>query len=409
MPTYSYKAADASGKVVHGTLEAGEQKGVVAELHNMGLIPIKITTSKREGKRLDRDISSQVLSIFKGVSSKEVMIFSQDLSALLEAGLPLDRALSIMMGATEKERFRAVVEDLLKSVQGGGYLSDALAKHPRAFSTFYVNMVRAGEAGGVLEAVLGRLAAFLESSQDLRDYIKSALVYPLFLVLVGGVSIIILLTFVLPKFAIIFSDMGQAIPMSTRMLLGLSDVLRTYWWAIFGSLGLGYVLFMRYLKTPEGRLKMDRRKISLPVAGDLVKKIEVARFARTLGTLTKSGVPILQALNLVKEIMVNQVIAKSMEEVCDRVKEGERLSRPLDDMAIFPSLAIQMITVGEETGKLDSMLLRVADNYEKVVKNMVKRFVSFLEPAMILGMGLVVGFIVISMLMAVFSMNEMPF
>jgi general secretion pathway protein F len=270
-------------------------------------------------------------------------------------------------------------------------------------------MVRAGEAGGVLEAVLGRLAAFLETSQDLRDYIKSALVYPLFLVLVGGVSIIILLTFVIPKFSIIFSDMGQSIPMSTQFLLGLSDVLRTYWWAIFGILGLAYFLLRRYLNTPEGRLKMDRRKMTLPVAGDLVKKIEVARFARTLGTLTKSGVPILQALNLVKDIMVNQVIANSMEEICDRVKEGERLSRPLSDMGVFPSLAIQMITVGEETGKLDSMLLRVADNYEKVVKNMVKRFVSLLEPAMILGMGLVVGFIVISMLMAVFSMNEMPF
>lgn len=409
MSTYFYKAADSSGKVVSGTMEAEEERGVVAELQNMGFIPIRVALARGNGRRLNVDISGQILSLFKGVSTKDVMVFTQDLSVLLEAGLPLDRALSILKDAAEKEGFKQVVGDMLKTVQGGGYLSDALAKHPRVFSTLYVNMVRAGEAGGVLEAVLGRLGTFLENSQDLRDYIKSALVYPVFLVLVGGVSIIILLTFVLPKFSIIFGDMGQAIPLTTRFLLGLSHILRDYWWVILGGLGAACFFFRRYLGTPGGRLKLDQTKISLPVAGDLVKKIEVARFARTLGTLTKSGVPILQALSLVKDVMGNQVIARSMEEVYDRVKEGERLSKPLHDMGIFPSLAIQMITVGEETGRLDSMLLRVAENYEKVVRNLVKRFISLLEPAMILAMGLVVGFIVISMLMAIFSMNDMPF
>jgi general secretion pathway protein F len=409
MSNYFYKAADSSGKVVSGTMEAEEERGVVAELQNMGFIPIRVALARGNGRRLNVDISGQILSVFKGVSTKDVMIFTQDLSVLLEAGLPLDRALSILKDAAEKERFKEVVGDMLKTVQGGGYLSDALAKHPRVFSTLYVNMVRAGEAGGVLEAVLGRLGTFLENSQDLKDYIKSALVYPVFLVLVGGVSIIILLTFVLPKFSIIFGDMGQAIPLTTRFLLGLSHILRDYWWVILGGLGAACFFFRRYLGTPGGRLKLDQTKISLPVAGDLVKKIEVARFARTLGTLTKSGVPILQALSLVKDVMGNQVIARSMEEVYDRVKEGERLSKPLHDMGIFPSLAIQMITVGEETGRLDSMLLRVAENYEKAVRNLVKRFISLLEPAMILAMGLVVGFIVISMLMAIFSMNDMPF
>jgi len=309
----------------------------------------------------------------------------------------------------EKEKVKEVVGDILKTVQGGGYLSDAMAKHPKIFSKFYVNMVRAGEAGGVLESVLERLGAFLESSQDLKDYIKSALVYPLFLVFVGGASIIILLTFVIPKFSVIFSDMGQAIPFSTRFLLGLSEVLRAYWWVILGGLGAIFFFLRRYLITQAGRLRLDRNKLSLPIAGELVKKIEVARFARTLGTLTKSGVPILQALVLVKDIIGNRVIAKSMEKVYERVKEGDKLSKPLSDSGIFPSLAIQMITVGEETGRLDSMLLRVAENYEKMVKDTVKRFISLLEPAMILAMGLVVGFVVISMLMAIFSMNEMPF
>ena len=409
MSIYLYKATNSSGKVVNGSLEAEGEKGVVAELHNMGFIPMRITLSKGSGKRLDVDISKQISSFFKGVSGKDILAFTQDLSTLLESGLPVDRALSILIDAAEKETVKEMVGDILKTVQGGGYLSDAMAKHPKVFSTFYVNMVRAGEIGGVLESVLGRLGAFLESSQDLKDYIKSALVYPLFLSFVGGASIIILLTFVIPKFSVIFSDMGQAIPFSTRFLLGLSEVLRAYWWVILGGLGAIFFFLRRYFRTRAGRLRLDRNKLSLPIAGELVKKIEVARFARTLGTLTKSGVPILQALVLVKDIIGNRVIAKSMEEVYDRVKEGDKLSKPLSDSGVFPSLAIQMITVGEETGRLDSMLLRVAENYEKMVRDTVKRFISLLEPAMILAMGLVVGFVVISMLMAIFSMNEMPF
>ncbi len=409
MPTFTYKATDASGKILTGNFEAEEERGVVTHLQDMGYIPMRISQKRKGRVRFDSDVSKIFLSILTGISAKDVVIFTQDLAALLGAGLPVDRTLSILVDATENERLKEVLGEILKTVQGGGDLSDALSKHPRIFSTFYVNMVRAGEAGGVLEDVLDRLGVFLESSQELRDYIKSAMVYPAFLVFVGGISIIILLTFVIPKFAIIFSDMGQSIPLTTRFLLGFSDMLRSYWVFILGGLGVFYFLLRRYIKTPAGRLRLDQYKMKLPLGGELVRKIEVARFARTLGTLSKSGVPILQALNLVKEIMSNRVIARAMEKVYERVKEGERLSRPLRDMGIFPSLAIQMIMVGEETGKLDGMLLRVADNYEKIVRNLVKRFIAFLEPAMILVMGLVVGFIVISMLMAVFSMNEMPF
>ena len=409
MATYSYKAADSSGKIVTGVLEADEEKKVVAELQTLGLIPIRIALTKGNGKRLGLNVSEQFLSLFFGVSSKDVMVFTQDLATLLEAGLPVDRALTLLIESAEKDRFKMVVNDILKTVQGGGYLSDALAKHPRAFTSFYVSMARAGEAGGVLEAVLSRLGEFLESAQELKDYIKSAMVYPIFLVGVGGVSIIVLLTFVIPKFSIIFSDMGQAIPLSTQLLLGVSELLQSYWWAILILLGAGYFFIRKYINTPAGRLKFDRKKMNFPVVGDLIKKIEVARFARTLGTLTKSGVPILQALTLVKDIMGNKVISAAMEKVYARVKEGDRLSKPLRDTGIFPPLAIQMITVGEETGRLDRMLLRVAESYEKMVRNTVKRLISLLEPAMILLMGLVVGFVVVSMLMAVFSMNEMPF
>jgi general secretion pathway protein F len=407
MQTFTYKASDSTGKVINGTLEAAEIRDAVAKLQDMGYIPIRIAPAN--GRRwLDADLL-KTLSLFQRVSTKNVATFTQDLSTLLGAGLPVDRALALLIDVQDNEKFKHVIEDILKTVQGGGYLSDALGKHPRVFSSFYVNMVRAGEAGSVLESVLDRLSIFLENSEELRDYIRSSMVYPLFLVFVGGISIIVLLTFVVPKFSLIFSDMGQAIPATARFLLGLSDILRNYWFVFLGGMGALYYFFRRYTRTPAGRLKMDQYKMRLPISGEFVRKVETARFARTLGTLTNSGVPILQALKLVTGIIGNQAIARSMTNVYDRVKEGERLSKPLGDTGVFPSLAIQIITVGEETGKLDEMLLRVAENYEKIVRNMVKKFVSLLEPAMILAMGVIVGFIVISMLMAIFSMNEMPF
>lgn len=407
MPTFSYKATNAAGKVISGSIEAAEIREAVARVQDMGYIPIKVLPMKGRGW-LTMDLSRH-LSLFQGVSTKDVATFTQDLASLLGAGLPVDRALVLLIDVTNSEKFKTVIDDILQTVRGGSYLSDALAKHPRIFSIFYVNMVRAGEAGSVLDSVLDRLSIFLENAQDLRDYIRSSMVYPLFLVFVGGISIIILLTFVIPKFSLIFADMGQTVPATARFLLGLSAVLRQYWAVILGVLGVSGYLVRRYIRTPAGRMKLDRYRIKLPVSGDFVKKVEVARFARTLGTLTQSGVPILQSLKLVKDIAGNQIIAKALEKVYDRVKEGERLSKPLDDMGLFPPLAIQVVMVGEETGKLDAMLLRVADNYEKIVRNMVRRFISLLEPAMILVMGLIVGFIVISMLMAIFSINEMPF
>ncbi len=409
MAVFSYKASDAEGKIVKGFLEAPDDTGVAAKLDSMGYIPIRIDEAGKERGRLQGDILDAVSSVLVRVSGKDVMLFTQDLATLLEAGLPVDRSLAILTEVTEKDKFKQIINDILRTVEGGSYLSDALGKYPRVFSKFYVNMIRAGEAGGVLEPVLVRLGTFLETSQDLKEYIVSAMVYPLFLVLVGGASITILLTFVIPKFSIIFSDLGQAIPFSTQMLLGFSHFIRSYWWAILAGIGLTIYLFRNYSLTQEGRYKIDKLKIRLPAVGDLVKKIEAARFSRTLGTLIKSGVPILQALALVKDIIGNRVVASAMDEIRERVQKGDRLSKPLSESGFFPSLAIQMVTVGEETGRLDEMLLKVAESYEKVVRATVKRFISFLEPAMILIMGLLVGFIVISMLMAIFSINEIPF
>lgn len=409
MPLYSYKATDPHGKIVQDILDAPDEKAVVTSVQAMGYIPIRIAPSGRGKSLLSMKLSADLGGVFTRISGKDLMLFTQDLATLLNAGLPVDRALTILVDTSENPKMKIVIQDVLKIVQGGGYLSDAIAKYPRVFPKLYVNMMRAGEAGGVLEPVLERLGIFLETSQDLKDYVKSALVYPIFLVMVGGLSIIILMTYVIPKFSVIFSDLGGTMPLSTRMLLATSDLLRSYWWLVLGVMLAAFFGIRKYLSTMAGRLKMDQLKLKTPVYKSFVQKLEVARFTRTLGTLIQSGVPILHALDLVRDIVENKVISEALVRVQARVKEGERLSKPLLDSGVFPSLAIQMVTVGEETGRLEEMLLKVAENYEKAIKNMVKGMIGFLEPAMILVMGVVVAFIVISMLMAIFSMNEIPF
>jgi general secretion pathway protein F len=409
MPGYSYKVADTSGKIIKGTLKAEDETGAVRILQKQGYIPIRIQLMEDGPGVAESRLTRWLSSLLARVSSKDVMVFTQDLAVLLGAGLPLDRALSILIDVVEKDRIKGIIDDVLKLVQGGAYLSDAMAKHPEAFSDFYINMVKAGEIGGVLPDVLNRLGLSLESSQELRDFIISAMIYPLFLVLVGGASLVVLLTFVIPKFSVIFSDMGTALPFSTKILLTLSTGLKNWWWLI--PVGIAAVLFLydRYSRTPNGRLRLDRLKLRLPLMGDLITKVETVRFARTLGVLLKSGVSILMALELVRATIANRVVADAMKLVHARVKEGDRLSKSLEEAGILPALGLQMIIVGEESGRLEEMLSQVAGSYEKSVKETVKRLTALLEPVMILFMGLVVGFVVISMLMGIFSMNDIPF
>jgi len=408
MPVYKYKAVDGSGKVIRSAMEAENQAHVADFLQNKGLIPLKIFSGSNGVLKTNSLLSLDVKDLFRQVGTKDVMQFTQDLTALLEAGLPVDRSLAILSEATSNKSFKQIVENILKLIEGGSDLSDAFVQHSNLFSDFYVNMVRAGEAGGVLEKVLERLGIFLETSQELKDYIKSSMIYPLFLVSVGGVSIIVLMTFVIPKFSVIFSSMGSALPLSTIILLSASDIFRQYWWLI-GSVGMGFGIgTTMYLKTPKGKTLWDKIAIRLPFIGGTIKKIEMGRISRTLGTLIDSGVPILQSISLTKNIIGNKVLSEAMTGIYDRVKEGDRLSVPLAQSGMFPTLAVHMIKVGEETGNLSGMLLKVADNYEKEIKSLIKRLVNLLEPCMILLMGIVVGFIVISMLMAIFSMNDMP-
>ena len=409
MPLYSYKAAGGSGKVLSSVIEAEDETAAAALLQESGLLPIRIWPASQKISKASGFFSTDIKSFFQKVSLKDVMFFTQDLTALIEAGLPLDRSLKILFEATENPKFKEIVKEILKAIEGGIDLSEAMGKYPKVFSNFYVNMVRAGEVGGVLNKVLERLGVFLETSQELKDFVKSAMIYPLFLLGVGGLSIIVLMTYVIPNFSVIFADMGDAIPWSTKMLLNMSAAFRSYWWVMILIVGIVAFSISRSLKSKKGRVRFDALKLKLPLIGDLIKKIEVGRITRTLGTLIESGVPILDAIALVKDIVDNKTIAGSMTQIYEKVKEGERLSQPLADMDIFPSLAIHMIKVGEETGNLSGMLLKVANNYDKVVKNLVKKVVSLMEPVMILAMGVVIGSIVVSMLMAIFSMNDMAF
>lgn len=404
MVEFAYKATDLTGRVFEGAMEGRDEKTVVEALQKLGYVPIRIEAIQEKGAFLKVPIASYL----ERITLKDVMVFTQELTTLLDAGLPLDRSLQILTELTEKERFREVVRDILRQIEAGRSFSEALSAHSSIFPKLYVNMSRAGEMGGILNLILARLGRYLQSTKEMRDYLVSVMIYPVILTFVSGLSIVILMTFVIPRFASIFTDMGKAIPLPTQILLSTSQFVRGYWWVGVGGLLLLWLAGRSYLRTEEGRLSWDQFKLKMAVIGELVKQTEAARFARTLGTLLQSGVPILQALQIVRETAGNEVVARAVGEVHTGVKQGSGVSKTLQKLQVFPPLAVHMITVGEETGKLDEMLIKVAETYETQLQVALKRFVNLLEPFIILVMGSMVGFIVISMLLAIFSINEMP-
>ncbi len=404
MAEYLYKATTLSGQTVEGSMEGKDEETVVQSLHQLGYIPIRIdsTQAKAPGFRISSLLPRRV-----GV--KDLFTFTQELSTLISAGLPLDRSLHILGTLTENERLKEALKEVVKRIEGGSSLSDALGNHPRIFPKLYVNLLRAGESGGFLEATLSRLAQYLQTTKEVRDQLISVMIYPLILTFVMGISVTILITFVIPRFTKIFSDMGGTIPLPTQIVIAFSKIITGYWWAGLGVLVLIYLGLKMYKKDDERRWRWDRFKLKWVAIGDLIKKIEVARFSRTLGTLLQSGVSILPALNLVKEISQNSAISRSIAHIHDRLREGKGISKSLEETDAFPPLAVHMIGVGEETGRLDEMLIKVAEAYELNVQTTVKRVVSLLEPLIILIMGGIVFFIVVSILLAILSINEIPF
>ena len=397
MAIFSYRATTMEGAIVEGAIEAADEKSAIERLKDTGVIPLRVAAPEEGLKKRITLRSSKV----------NLLTFTTELATLLGAGLPLDRSLNILSSISESKDMKNIVQSILKSIREGSSFSDALQRHPKIFPRLYINMIRAGEAGGVLDVVLDKLNEFLESSKELKEHIFSVMIYPTILISTGGISIIILLTYVLPKFSVIFAELGGSLPLPTQILLTFSNILKSYWWIVLSVLITGWIIFRNYIKSDTGRYKWDAFKLKM--MGEVIRKLETARFCRTLGTLLKSGVPLLQALNNARDVISNKVIASAIDAVSAGAKEGKGIALPLSNANAFPPLALSMIKVGEETGQLDNMLLKVASTYEKSLNTAIKRFVSLLEPAMILIMGLFIGFIVISMLIAIFSITELPF
>ena len=402
MPVFVYKAADRRGQTVDGVMEAPDARAVVERLHKEAYYPIRVAPHGDRAGFLSLGGSSRI-------RQRELLAVTQQLATLFEAGLPLDRALSILQELADGARVKTIVSDLLHSVRGGASFSEALAKHhPRPFSRLYINMVRAGEKGGVLEVSLRRLAEFLEARAAFNEAVLSALAYPLVITTVGAGAIVFLMTFVIPRFATIFQDLGQTIPLPTQILLNISAALQTYWWLGALIALIGVLAWRVWTANPEGRRSADHMLLGLPLVGPLTMKVETARFARTLGTMLRSGVPVLGAMAVVGDMMSNQAVGLAVSRLADGVKRGGTIAAGMQQHGAFPALAVHMVRVGEETGRLEEMLLKVADTFETDVRTDLKRVLGLLEPAIILLMGVLVAFIVVAMLLAIFSINEMP-
>jgi general secretion pathway protein F len=401
VPLYSYKAVKPDGEAVEGEREAADEAALVRALQADGLIPIK--TRVAGGLRLTLGARKRALS------QKEIGILTREMATLLEAGLTLDRSLQILVELTAEEHLVRVLSDLQQRVRGGSTFSAALEQQGGQFPRLYVNMVRAGEASGALDQVLARLADYLERTAELRETITSALVYPAILLVVAGLSVIMLLVFVVPQFSALFDDMGAALPLPTQIVVGAGDLFRNYWWAMLAVLGLSAAVIEQQLKRPEVRERFDRRLLATPLFGDLVWKLETARFCHTLATLLKNGLPLLTALNLAKEVVGNRKLAGQMDEAAEDLKHGKGLAEPLSRRQVLPPLAMQMIRVGEESGALDAMLAKVAEIYDGETRSSVRSLLTLLEPVLIIGLGIMVAGIIISILMAILGANDLVF
>ena len=400
MATFFFRAVASDGKVRTGSLAGENEKLIARELRKQGLTPIYVGVAPKSSAFEIK------LPSFGGRKRRDVLFFTQELSTLLTSSVPLDRALAITAELTERPAFRFIVLDVLRILKGGRTLADSLAAHPDYFSDLYINMVRAGEASGSLAVIFERLADFERTRDDLRNYIVSSMVYPMLLAGVGLASILILLNFVVPRFASIFEGSALKMPLPTKIMLDASTIVRTYWW--WGAAGLlATIVFWRvYTGTVAGRLWWDGRRLKIPLLGDALLKAETSRFARAMATLVSNTVPLVQSIEIAAATLTNKTIAGALVGVAQGVKRGEGIAAPLRKSAVFPPLASHLLTVGEETGRLDQMFTRMADIYENDTRVSIRRFTSIFEPLVILIMGVMVGGLILSMLVAITSIND---
>ncbi|MGK2925194.1 MAG: type II secretion system F family protein [Lysobacterales bacterium] len=401
MPLFEYKAVDPSGETVQGTMEAISVDMVVLKLQEAGNIPLQARESGSgfglAGMRFGR----------RGMNTREVGSFTQQLSTLLAAGLPLDRSLQVLLDLAENDRVKRTVAEIRDRVRQGGSLSDALEEQHGAFNRLFVNMIRAGEVGGTLDVTLSRLSEYLERSRDLKDSVISALIYPVLLLVLAAGSLILLLVYVIPQFTPIFEELGGDLPTITKIVLGVGSVLQNFWWGIILITVVVVAQFRRMLANADKRFAWDGRVLGMKWVGDLVGKVETARLTRTLGTLLANGVPLLSALSIAQNVITNTVLRRDISDASREVKTGGGLARNLARSGRFPRLALQMISVGEETGRLDAMLLKVSDTYDIEVRNTIDRLLSIFTPVVTLLLAVLIGTIVLSVLVAILSINDL--
>jgi type IV pilus assembly protein PilC len=422
MPKYNYVALDARGNETKGSLEVATQNEAIGRVKEMGLFPTKIAEAekvqeKQRGKKAKTgggggggkkrsalDIQIKIPGLSGRVKQKVLTAFTRQLATLVDAGLPLLRGLRVLEKQERNAALKSIIGELALAIEGGSTFSEALAQHPKTFNRLYVNMVKAGELGGVLEVVLKRLSEFAEKAQKIKGKIKAALFYPVAVMIVASGILILLMTFVVPRFKEVFAGMDVTMPKFTLVVLAISDAIRHHILPTMGGVAVVWVLFLLFLKTKVGRLIWDKFKLKMPAIGPVISKVAISRFTRTLGTLVSSGVPILQALTIVKETAGNVIISNAVAKVHESVKEGETITAPLESSAVFPPMVVSMVDVGEQTGALPEMLLRIADNYEEEVDNSVAAMTSLLEPIMIVALAFIVGSIVIAMFLPLIAM-----
>lgn len=403
MPRFRYKAINSGGELLEGDIQAASHDAVIERLKELGHTPIRVDESEATQRGLKRLWPRR-----HGVR-KDVGRFTRDLVTLLKSGVPLERALEMLGELSEEHEMTELLNDLLDDVRGGAALSDAMEAQQGIFNPFYVNMIRAAEAGGALEVVLSRLAEFIEQYNALKSNVKTALIYPGILVTITVLSLIVLMTFVVPQFAALFEEMGQELPLLTRIVIGAGEALQASWW-IIAALLIAVVFYLRYLLArPAFRKQWDKWSLGLPLVGDLIVKFEVSIFARTLGTLLASGVPLLTALTIVKDTLNNHELREALGLVTESARRGQGLAGPIMQTGRFPKLAAHLIQVGEESGNLDETLFRLADIYDDEVKTAIQRMLTLLEPVLIIGLGLIIGAIIMSILVAILSVNELAF
>jgi general secretion pathway protein F len=403
LPQFAYKAKKEDGSLVTGTLQAESERSALDSLGRMGVFPMEIESRDEDKPRA----SEGPRQTHRKVKPADVALFTRQMADLMRAGVPLNRALHTLAAQTTNLTLSEIISEIEKQVSGGTTLHEALGRFPKIFSGLYLSMVRAGETGGFLEDVLHRLALFIEKDQELRSRISSAMAYPILLIVIGTFAITFLMVFFIPRFSEIFKRMGDSLPLPTQIVMAVSYFLRDYW--MFAAAGVVALIFgwARVVGSSRGRRMIDRLKIRVPLFGEIVKKNAVSRFTRTLGTLLKSGVSILNALEISKSAMANVVLMEDIDEASAGVKQGKGLAEILRGSRYFPAMVIDMIAVGEEGGNLDEVLINVADSYDVQVERAVRVFVALFEPALLLVMATLVGFIVIAMLLPVFTLSSM--